>query len=140
MEMTLLRPAPPVDLSLRPRSLVRYVFSRIRGYSSVQQPPHSSPTEDGLYGFAQPILGARILLSDPQLLMESLYPGAVLAIVCAMYASFSGAGEHGQWVWFKHFYKAFAALAPFRARRPDRPESKYQLTRLSSLNIVQTCL
>jgi hypothetical protein len=112
MEMTLLRPAPPVDLSLRPRSLVRYVFSRIRGYSSVQQPPHSSPTEDGLYGFAQPILGARILLSDPQLLMESLYPGAVLAIVCAMYASFSGAGEHGQWVWFKHFYKAFAALAP----------------------------
>jgi hypothetical protein len=48
MEMTLLRPAPPVDVSLRPRSLLRYVFSRIRGYSSVQPPPHNSPAEEGL--------------------------------------------------------------------------------------------
>jgi hypothetical protein len=112
MEMTLLRPAPPVDVSLRPRSFLRYVFSRIRGYSSVQPPPHNSPAEEGLYGFAQPILGARILLSDPQLLMEALYPGAVLAIVCAIYASFKASGEAGHWVWFQHFYQAFAVMAP----------------------------
>jgi hypothetical protein len=110
--MTLLRPASPVDATQRPRSPLRYVLSRIHGYSNVQAPPHGSPAEEGLYGFAQPILGARILLSDTQLLMEALYPGAILALVCAVYASFSGSGEQGQWVWFKHFYKAFAALAP----------------------------
>jgi hypothetical protein len=110
--MTLMRPATPVDVSLRPRSALRYVLSRIRGYSNVQAPPHGSPSEEGLYGFAQPILGARILLADRELLIEALYPGAILALVCAVYASVSIGGEAGQWVWFKHFYKAFAALAP----------------------------
>jgi hypothetical protein len=110
--MSLLRPAPLVDISLRPRGGLRYVLARIRGYSNVHAPPHGSPTEEGLYGFAQPILGARILLSDFQLLRESLYPGILLALACAAYASISGSSEPGQWVWFKHFYKAFAALAP----------------------------
>jgi hypothetical protein len=37
-----------------------------------------------------------------------------LAIVCAIYASFSasGSGGPGNWIWFKHFYRAFAVLAP----------------------------
>jgi hypothetical protein len=111
--MSLLPPTGlPVDVSLRPRSLLKYVFSRIRGYSRVQPPPHGSPAEETLYGFAQPILGARILLADPTLLQEALYPGAILAIVCAIYASLSGTHEVGHWLWFKQFYKAFAWLAP----------------------------
>jgi hypothetical protein len=110
--MSFLRPTPSADASLRPLGRLRSILSRIRGYSSVQAPPHDSPNEEGLYGFAQPILGARILLSDVQLLREALYPGAILALVCAVYASFSVSGDPGQWVWFKHFYKAFAALAP----------------------------
>jgi hypothetical protein len=112
MEMSLFRPVQPVDVTVRPRGLLRYFLQRIRGYSNAQPPPVGTPVEEGLYGFAQPILGARILLSDFQLLKEALYPGAVLALVCAAYASLSGSGEVGQWVWFKHFYKAFAALAP----------------------------
>jgi hypothetical protein len=112
MEMSLFRPVQPVDVTVRPRGLLRYLLQRIRGYSNAQPPPVGTPLEEGLYGFAQPILGARILLSDFQLLKEALYPGAVLALVCAAYASLSGSGEVGQWVWFKHFYKAFAALAP----------------------------
>jgi hypothetical protein len=115
--MSLLPPTGlPVDVSLRPRSLLKYVFSRIRGYSRVQPPPEGSHAEKVLYGFAQPILGARILLADPTLLQEALYPGAILAIVCAIYASISGSGsgshEIGHWLWFKQFYKAFAYLAP----------------------------
>jgi hypothetical protein len=110
--MPLLRPARPVDASLRPASLIRYALARIRGYSNVHAPPRGSPAEEGLYGFAQPILGARILLSDFQLLKEALYPGVLLMLACAAYASLSGSGEHQQWIWFKHFYKAFAALAP----------------------------
>jgi hypothetical protein len=64
-----------------------------------------------MYGFAQPILGARILLADPELLKEALYPGALLALACAAWASVShhDAGTLG---WFGEFYKAFAALAP----------------------------
>jgi hypothetical protein len=111
--MSLLPPAGlPVDVSLRPRSLLKYIFSRIRGYSRVQPPPHGSPAEQVLYGVAQPVLGARILLADPSLMQEALYPGAILAIVCAIFASFKANGEPGDWVWFKEFYTAFAYLAP----------------------------
>ena len=111
--MSLLPPTGlPVDVSLRPRSLLKYLLSRIRGYSRVQPPPqHGSPAEQVLYGFAQPILGARILLADPSLLQEALYPGAILAIVCALYASVAGHGETGNWAWFKEFYTAYVGLA-----------------------------
>jgi len=112
MDMSLLRPVPPTDVSSRPRGAFRYVLARIRGYSNVQPPPRAAPVEDGLYGFAQPILGARILLSDPHLLLEALYPPALLALACAVWASLHGSSEPGQWLWFKHFYRAFAVLAP----------------------------
>src|SRR5439155_27180090 len=68
-------------------------------------------TEQALYGFAQPILGVRVLLSDGELLKEALYPAGLLAAACALYATFGNDGVG--WVsWFKCFYKAFAALAP----------------------------
>lgn len=107
--MSLLPPARPAELTSRTRGLVRWALSRIRAYSGVQPPPVAR-NEQVLYGFSQPVLGIRVLLADMELLKESLYPAAVLALVCALYASVQGGA--GRWSWFGHFYKAFAALAP----------------------------
>src|ERR1043166_3085730 len=109
MEMSLLQPAKPVELVSRGRGLLRWALSRIRAYSGVQPPPVAR-NEQALYGFSQPLLGMRVLLADTELLKEALYPAAVLALVCALWASVQGGA--GRWDWFAHFYKAFAALAP----------------------------
>lgn len=109
MEMTLLPPTPPLPLAPRSSGLLRWALSRVRLYSSVQAPP-AAPGEQALYGFSQPILGARVLLADAELLKESLLPAAVLGLVCALWATVQANGE--PFDWFKHFYKAFATLAP----------------------------
>ena len=109
MEMSLLPPARPAELVSRTRGFLRWALSRIRAYSGVQAPPVER-REQALYGFSQPLLGMRLLLADRELLQESLYPAAVLALVCALYASVQGGS--GQWSWFGEFYKAFAATAP----------------------------
>jgi len=103
---------PPLPLSTRPqRGFVRWALRRVRGYSEGIQAPPVGSTEQALYGFAQPILGVRVLLSDGELLKEALYPAGLLAAACALYATFGNDGVG--WVsWFKCFYKAFAALAP----------------------------
>lgn len=84
-------------------------LSRIRLYSSVGPPP-ATYAEQAVYGFSQPILGARVLLSDSELLREAVLPAGVLGLACALWATVHG--SVGQLDWFKHFYKAFAALAP----------------------------
>jgi hypothetical protein len=111
--MSLLPPAPPVPLANRPRrGVVRWAVQRIRAYARGVQAPPAGNAEQALYGFAQPILGARVLLADPELLKEALYPAGMLAAACALYASL-GTETYGHWgTWFKSFYKAFAALAP----------------------------
>src|SRR3954470_1012669 len=112
MEMSLLPEAPPVARTPRTRRHgVRWALAHIRGYSRGVQAPPVGQKEQALYGFAQPILGARVLLSDPELLKEALYPAGLLAAACALYASF-GTDVPGWAGWFKTFYKAFAALAP----------------------------
>jgi hypothetical protein len=114
MEMSLLRQVPPAPLTARPRrgvGLVRWALQRVRGYSRGVQAPPVDETEQALYGFAQPILGVRVLLNDPELLKEALYPAGLLAAACAIYATLSGEAQ-GTGAWFAHFYKAFAALAP----------------------------
>jgi hypothetical protein len=79
----------------------------------VQAPPvNGQPAEQAFYGLAQPIVGARILLADRQLLRESMTPVALLALVCALYATVGANPAAGRWSWFGCFYKAFAALAP----------------------------
>lgn len=110
--MSLLPSSPPVPLGAR-RHLgsMRWALQRIRAYSRGVQAPPADPREQALYGFAQPILGARLLLSDPELLREALYPAGLLAAACALYASI-GTDVPGWANWFKCFYKAFAALAP----------------------------
>ena len=111
--MSLLPPAPPVPVANRPRrGVVRWAVQRIRAYARGVQAPPAGDAEQTLYGFAQPILGARVLLADPELLKEALYPAGMLAAACALYASL-GTETYGHWgIWFKSFYKAFAALAP----------------------------
>ena len=112
MEMPLfppLPPMPPMPLAPRGSGRLRWALSRVRAYSSVQAPP-VAPGDQALYGFAQPILGARVLLADPELLKESLIPAAVLGLACALWATVQT--DHTQFDWFKHFYKAFALLAP----------------------------
>jgi hypothetical protein len=111
--MSLLPPAPPVPFANRPRrGLVRWALQRVGAYARGVQAPPAGNAEQALYGFAQPILGARILLADRELLKEALYPAALLAAACALYASV-GTESYGHWgTWFKGFYKAFAALAP----------------------------
>src|SRR5438876_1529674 len=113
MQMSLLPPAPPVLLANRPRrGVVRWAVQRIRAYARGVQAPPAGNAEQALYGFAQPILGARVLLADPELLKEALFPAGMLAAACALYASL-GTETYGHWgTWFKSFYKAFAALAP----------------------------
>jgi len=111
--MSLLRPAPPVSLGTRPeRGRLRWALRRIAAYSRGIQAPPVDRTEQAFYGFAQPILGARALLKDPELLKEALYPAGLLAAACALYASVGGPAGAGWGSWFQHFYKAFAALAP----------------------------
>ena len=110
--MTLLPPVPPMSLQKRPeQGWLRWAVRGVRGYARGVQAPPVGQKEQALYGFAQPILGARVLLSDPELLKEALYPAGLLAAACALYASF-GTDVPGWAGWFKTFYKAFAALAP----------------------------
>jgi hypothetical protein len=107
--MSLLPARTTVSLVPRARGFFRWALSRIRAYSRVQAPP-AEPAEQAAWGFAQPILGLRAIVSDVQLLWEAAYPAAVLGLACALYASVSqGAGG---WAWFGRFYKAFATLAP----------------------------
>ena len=107
--MSLLPPAERAPLTVRARGFFRWALSRIRAYTGVQAPPVGGG-EQVLYGFSQPLLGMRVLLADMELLREALFPAAVLALVCALYASVQGSSGH--WSWFGHFYKAFAAMAP----------------------------
>jgi hypothetical protein len=112
MQMSFLEPARPMQLEKRSvPGWLRWAFRGVRGYSRGVQAPPVGEKEQALYGFAQPILGARVLLSDPELLKEALFPAGLLAAACALYASF-GADGAGWANWFKTFYKAFAALAP----------------------------
>jgi hypothetical protein len=111
MQMSLVPPASPV-LSAPPRKgFVRWALRRVRTYAGGVQAPPAGSTEQALYGFAQPILGLKVLLSDPALLREALYPAGLLAAACALYASV-GTDAPGWANWFGCFYKAFAALAP----------------------------
>jgi len=111
MQMSLVPSAPDLALSTRPRRGVRWALQRIRGYSRGVQAPPAGRTEQALYGFAQPILGIRVLLSDRELLKEALFPAGLLGAACAIYASLHS-NAVGWTGWFSHFYKAFAALAP----------------------------
>lgn len=99
-----------------PPTSARWMMRRLRAYSLQRQAPPgagSTPHDRVLYGLAQPLLGLKLLLGDPDLLREALEPALLLAAFCAV-AAFVSPAEHGSyWVArLKTFYKVFAALAP----------------------------
>ena len=96
-----------------PRNVWRAAIARLRSFaSSKQEPPPREQTPDRVvYGFAQPLLGLRILFADSELLREALVPAAWLCAFCAVVATLSHDGV-GWWGWVKSFYKTFAVLAP----------------------------
>lgn len=98
---------------LAPRSVWRAAVARLRPFAASKQapPPTERTPERVVYGFAQPLLGLRILLSDSELLREALVPAAWLGAFCAVVATLSHDGV-GWWGWVKSFYKTFALLAP----------------------------
>src|SRR4051812_12522951 len=98
------------SLSIR----ARWARKKFRSFSREMQPPpvKADPVVSALYGAAQPVLGARILLRDPELLKEGLVPAAWLAAFCAVCALVSPA-EGPIWMGrLKTFYRTFAVLAP----------------------------
>src|SRR3954470_13455938 len=97
MEMsTLLPQRPEVALAPRRSGFFRWALSHIRAYARVQPPPLEAK-EQALYGFAQPILGVRILWADHELLREALVPAGVLGLACACWATVNGG--HGELAW-----------------------------------------
>ena len=103
-----LRERTPESLRLRPGN----AWARLRVYLRPSPPPPASqPGEQALYGFAQPLLGLRLLVQDSRLLAEAVTPAALLAAFCAMVAGFQMEG-HGFRSWLGAFYKTFAVLAP----------------------------
>lgn len=93
----------------------RRALATLRSYALSPKPPpgHAAPVfEKVLYGFAQPLLGLRLLVSDPDLLREALQPALLLAAFCAV-AAMLWPDQGSYWpARLKTFYKTFAALAP----------------------------
>src|SRR5436305_1409468 len=92
----------------------RWARKRFRSFSREMQPPPAKADAivNVLYGAAQPVLGARILLKDRELLREALVPGMWLAAFCAVCAFVSPADGP---IWagrLRTFYRTFAVLAP----------------------------
>ena len=96
---------------LAPKAAWRAALSRVPGFAARAQPPPAdeAPVQVA-YGLSQPVLGLRLLVSDPELLREALVPAAWLGAFCAVVAALSHHG--GFWDWTKEFYKTFAVLAP----------------------------
>ena len=78
--------------------------------SSVVSPtaPPGSHADRAVYGFMQPLLGARMLFGDPELLKAAVVPALLLAGFCFLVAIVDP-GEHGL---LHRFYATFAFLAP----------------------------
>jgi hypothetical protein len=71
-------------------------------------PPPRDPVDRVLYGLTRPVIGARVIVADLDLLKAALFPAAILACVC-VWGSWLSPGEHG---FIRRFYELFAWLAP----------------------------
>ncbi|HEY2745292.1 MAG TPA: hypothetical protein VGL86_11735 [Polyangia bacterium] len=73
--------------------------------------PPEAPVDRAIYGLMQPLLGARMLFTDGDLLRASLVPAGLLAAFCAGVALL----DPVSWTPFgilRRFYQTFAVLAP----------------------------
>jgi hypothetical protein len=73
-------------------------------------PPPDHHLRRVLYGLGQPIVGARAMVSDRQLLVSALIPVLLLAGFCGLWALTSL--DHGGRAVLRTFYRTFAVLAP----------------------------
>src|SRR6266851_3482620 len=74
---------------LAPREIWRAAFAHLRSFASRTQapPPKEQAPDRVVYGLSQPLLGLRLLVSDPELLREALVPAAWLGAFCAVVAA-----------------------------------------------------
>jgi hypothetical protein len=72
--------------------------------------PPDAHADRAVYGLMQPLLGARMLFADPELMKAALLPAGLLAAFCAFVAIFVPWWSDGGVV--HRFYKTFAVLAP----------------------------
>jgi hypothetical protein len=75
---------------------------------STPRPPPDPVVDRFVYGLTQPLIGARTLVSRPELLRAAVIPAALLAAFCAVAALVSD----GRGSFFHRFYTTFAVLAP----------------------------
>jgi hypothetical protein len=73
-------------------------------------PPRDAHVDRFGWGARQPYEAARLVLSDPELLRESLHPALLLALVCAGVAICTTLPG---WSTVTRFYNVFLALAPW---------------------------
>lgn len=84
---------------------------RVRDFLAARPlPPGAAGFERFLYGLAQPVIGARIVLRDRQLLKAAIYPALLLGVFCAAVALVGRGKSPEQFV--RKFYRVFAVLAP----------------------------
>jgi hypothetical protein len=77
-----------------------------RDYVS-SRPPPAANFDRVVYGLTQPVIGARLVATNRELLREALIPAGVLAVACAVIALISDGGG-----FVRRFYTTFAVLAP----------------------------
>jgi hypothetical protein len=77
-----------------------------RDYVSTRPPPAEN-FDRVVYGLTQPVIGARLLASDRELLRAAMIPAGLLAAACAVIALVSDGGT-----FVRRFYTTFAVLAP----------------------------
>jgi len=101
---------PPVKPPVNPAA--RWAPHKVAAQSvAAPTAPPDAHADRAVYGLMQPILGARMLFTDRELLRASLVPAALLAGFCACIAllhpvSWSVGGV------LRRFYQTFAVLAP----------------------------
>jgi len=106
-------PAPPSRISApKLRSLFRQVRQRLGEYLADAKPlpPKAARVDRFLFGLVQPVISARFVARDRELLKAALLPVVVVAAFCALAAL---PGRHDSaWHFVRRFYAAFAVLAP----------------------------
>ncbi len=101
---------PPVEEAVNPAG--RWAPHKVAARSvAAPTAPPDAHADRAIYGLMQPLLGARVLFTDGELLKAALVPAALLAAFCACVAlidpvSWSVGGV------VRSFYRTFAFLAP----------------------------
>lgn len=80
-------------------------------YVAAPSAPPDAHADRVVYGLTQPLLGARMLFADGELMRAALVPAALLALFCAVVAILNPVSWTVDGV-VRSFYRTFAVLAP----------------------------